>query len=91
MEIDPNDLILDDESIEASIDREYYIAAMADKFDCDDDTDMDNFFGALERALDKTIEDYTINGELQVEDWDMFDQDLTINAQKELEKIYGKY
>ena len=86
MEVDINDVILDDEPIEASIDREYYIAAMTDKFDCDDDTDMDKFFGALEAALDKTIEEHTTNGKLSVEDWDMFDQDLTNNAENELKK-----
>ena len=69
------------------IDREFYIAAMADKFDCDDDADMDVFFGTLERALDKTIEEYTVNGKVLVEDWDMFDQDLYNNAQIELDKI----
>lgn len=90
MEIDINDLILDDEPIESSIDREYYIAAMADKFDCDDDTDMGVYFGALERALDKTIEEYTTNGKFIVEDWSAFDEDLTINAEKELEKIYNE-
>ena len=89
MDIDSNDLILDDEPMEASIDREYYIAAMADKFDCDDDTDMDKFFGALEKAIDKTIEDYMTNDKFIVEEWDMFDQDLTINAEKELEKTFN--
>jgi hypothetical protein len=76
--------------MEASIDREYYIAAMADKFDCDDDMDMNVFFGVLERALDKTIEEHTTNGNFIVEDWDMFDDDLTINAEKEFKKIYGE-
>ena len=90
MEVDINDLFLDDEPMEAYIDREYYIAALADKFDCDDDADTDKFFGALEKALDQTIEDYTTNGKFIVEDWDMFDQDLTINAEKEFEKIYGE-
>jgi hypothetical protein len=90
MEIDVNDLILDDEPIEANIDREYYIDALYDKFPCGDDVDIDTHIDALSKALDETIEAYTTNGKLVVEDWDMFDQDLTTNAYNEMDKIYGE-
>ena len=89
MEMDINDLILDDEPIEASIDREYYIDALCDKFPCGDDVDWNVHLDALGKALDKTVEDYTANGRFIVEDWDMFDQDLTNIAYDELEKIYS--
>ena len=89
MEVDINDLILDD-ATEAYVDREYYLLALGDDFPCDDDADMDVYFGALNKALDKTIEEHTTNGKFIVEDWDMFDQDLYYNAKIELEKIYGE-
>lgn len=89
MKIDVNDLILDDEPIEANIDREYYIDALYDKFPCEDDV-LDTHLDALGKALDATIEAYTTNGKLVVEDWDMFDQDLTTNAYNEMKKIYGE-
>ena len=89
MEMDINDLILDEEPIEASIDREYYIDALCDIFPCGDDVDGNVHLDALGKALDKTVEDYTVNGKFIVEDWDMFDQDLTNNAYDELEKIYS--
>lgn len=75
--------------IENSIDREYYIDVLCDKFPCGDDVDIDTHIGALSKVLDKTIEAYTTNGKLLVEDWDMFDQDLATNAYNEMDKIYG--
>lgn len=77
MEIDPNDLILDDEPIK--IDKEYYIAALCDKFPYND-MDETMYFNALDKAIDKTLEDYTKDGKLLVEDWDMFEQDLYSNS-----------
>lgn len=68
-------------------DREYYIAAICDKFGCNDDVDVDAYFKAVDEAIDKTLQAYTKNGELLIEDWDGFDQDLYINASKELEKL----
>lgn len=88
MEIDVNDLILDEEQ-EAHVDKEYYIDALCDKFPCGDDMDLDKHLDALNKAIDKTIEYHKVNGKVIVEDWDMFDQDLTNNAYKELEKIYS--
>lgn len=92
MEIDPNDLILDDEPMEAYVDKEYYLLALGDDFPCDDDdADVNAHNDALSKAIDKTIEEYRVNGKVKVEDWDMFDQDLYYNAQIELKKIYGEY
>ena len=68
-------------------DREYYIAAICDKFGCDEDVDTDAYFKAVDKAIDKTLEAYTKNGELVVEDWDMFEQDLYTNANNELERL----
>lgn len=82
MEINVNDFI--DEPMEASIDREYYIAALCDKFPYND-MDEEEYFDALNKGIDKTLEDYTKNGKLSVEDWDMFDQDLSTNVYNELE------
>ena len=45
------------------------------------------YFKAVDEAIDKTLKAYTKNGELVVEDWDMFEQDLYTNANKELDKI----
>lgn len=90
MEIDPNDLIID-EPMEAYVDKEYYLLALGDDFPCDDDTDVNAHNNALSKAIDKTIEEYTVNGKVKVEDWDMFDQDLFFNAKNELEKIYNAY
>lgn len=87
MEMDINVLILDDEPMEAYVDKEYYLLALGDDFPCDDDADVNAHNDALSKAIDKTIEEYTVNGKVLVEDWDMFDQDLYFNAQKELEKI----
>ena len=74
--------------MEEFFDREYYIAAICDKFGCDDDVDVDAYFKAVDEAIDKTLQAYTKNGKLLVEDWDMFDQELYTNASKELEKLY---
>lgn len=68
-------------------DREYYIAAICDKFGCNDDVDVDAYFKAVDEAIDKTLQAYTKNGELLIEDWDIFEQDLYTNANKELERL----
>ena len=91
MEMDINDLILDDEPMEAYVDKEYYLLALGDDFPCDDDADVNAHNDALSKAIDKTIEEYRVNGKVKVEDWDIFDEDLCYNAQIELEKIYGEY
>jgi hypothetical protein len=72
--------------MEEDFDREYYIAAVCDKFGSDD-VDVDAFFEAANKAIDKTLEQYTKNGKLLVEDWDMFDQDLYTNSYNELIKL----
>ena len=69
--------------MEENFDREYYIAALCDKFNLDN-IDEDVYLNAFNKAIDKTLEDYTINGELLVEDYDMFDQDLYTYAFNEL-------
>ena len=68
-------------------DREYYIAAICEKYACADDIDVDDYFAAVDRAIDKTLEVYTKNGNLLVEDWDMFDQELDTNVFNELTKL----
>ena len=73
--------------MEEDFDREYYIAAICDKFGSDDDVDVDAFFEAANKAIDKTLEQYTKNGKLLVEDWDMFNQDLYTNSYNELIKL----
>ena len=45
------------------------------------------FFEAANKAIDKTLEQYTKNGKLLVEDWDMFNQDLYTNSYNELIKL----
>lgn len=70
-----------------NFDREYYIAAINDNFPCDD-LDVEQYFEAVNKAIDKTLQAYTKNGKLLVEDWDMFDQDLYTNASNELDKLY---
>lgn len=74
--------------MEENFDREYYIAAICDKFGGDDNVDVDAFFKAVDKAIDKTLQSYTKNGKLSVEDWDMFDQELDTNASNEIEKLY---
>lgn len=75
--------------MEINFDREYYIAAIDDKFFCDG-LDVDLYDEAVNKAIDKTLEDYSDkNKKLLVEDWDMFDQDLYTNVSNELEKIFG--
>jgi DNA-binding ferritin-like protein len=73
--------------MEENFDREYYIAAINDNFPCDD-LDAEQYFEAVNKAIDKTLQAYTKNGKLLVEDWDMFDQDLYTNASNELDKLY---
>jgi hypothetical protein len=73
--------------MEEDFDREYYIAAICDKFGSDNDVDVDAFFEAANKAIDKTLEQYKKNGKLLVEDWDMFDQDLYTNSYNELIKL----
>ena len=73
--------------MEEDFDREYYISAICDKFGSDDVVDVDAFFAAANKAIDKTLEQYTKNGKLLVEDWDMFDQDLYTNSYNELIKL----
>jgi len=74
--------------MEDNFDREYYIAALCDKFNLDN-IDEDVYLNAFNKAIDKTLEDYTINGELLVEDYDMFDQDLYTYAFNELNAMEG--
>lgn len=63
----------------SGIDREYYVAEISERYPCEW-MDYATWKDAVNRAIDKTIEAYTKNGELLVEDWDMFDQDLDNNV-----------
>lgn len=73
--------------MEENFDREYYIAAICDKFACDD-IDVGLYFEAINKAIDKTLDEYTENGNLLIEDYDMFDQDLYTNVSNGLEELY---
>jgi hypothetical protein len=73
--------------MEENFDREYYLAAISDKFPCDEEIDENAYMNAANKAIDKTLEDYKVGGNLLVEDWDMFDQDLYTNVYNELEKL----
>jgi len=72
--------------MEENFDREYYIAAICDKFACDD-IDVDLYFETINKAIDKTLDEYTENGSLLIEDYDMFDQDLYANVSNGLEEL----
>lgn len=73
--------------MEENFDREYYITAICDKFACDN-IDVDLYFETINKAIDKTLDEYTENGNLLIEDYDMFDQDLYVNVSKGLEELY---
>jgi len=72
--------------MEENFDREYYIAAICDKFACDG-IDVDLYFETINKAIDKTLDEYTENGSLLIEDYDMFDQDLYANVSNGLEEL----
>ena len=64
-----------------SIDRDYYIAAITEEFPADGLSD-EQYFKAVNEAIDKTISHYS--GE--VDDWDMFEQDLYNNVSEMLQE-----
>lgn len=74
--------------MEEIIDRDYYIAGICEDFPCGDEIEVEDYFKAVNKAIDKTLESYARNGKVSVEDWDMFDQDLYMNVDKELDKLY---
>lgn len=61
-----------------NIDRDYYIAAITEEFPADGLSD-EQYFKAVNEAIDKTVSQYT--GEV---DWDMFEQDLRNNVEEML-------
>ena len=63
-----------------SIDRDYYIAAITEEFPADGLSD-EQYFKAINEAIDKTISRYT--GEV---DWDLFEQDLYNSVEEMLSK-----
>lgn len=62
-----------------NIDREYYIAAITEEFPADGLSD-EQYFKAVNEAIDKTISQYPD----EVDDWDMFEQDLYSNVEEML-------
>lgn len=62
-----------------SIDRDYYIAAICEEFPADGLSD-EIYFKVVNEAIDKTISQYPD----EVDDWDMFEQDLHNNVLKML-------
>lgn len=63
-----------------NIDREYYIQAIAEEFPAEGLSD-EKYFKVVNEAIDKTISQYPD----EVDDWDMFDQDLYNNVYDGLE------
>ena len=63
-----------------SIDRDYYIQAITEEFPADGLSD-EKYFKVVNEAIDKTISQYPD----EVDDWDMFDQDLYNNVYDGLE------
>lgn len=62
-----------------NIDRDYYIAAICEEFPADGLSD-EQYFKTINEAIDKTISKY--HGE--VDDWDLFEQDLYCNVEEML-------
>lgn len=63
------------------IDRDYYIAAITEEFPADGLSD-ERYFNVVNEAIDKTISQYPD----EVDDWDMFEQDLYCNVEEMLSK-----
>ena len=61
-----------------SIDRDYYIAAIAEEFPAEGLSD-EKYFKVVNEAIDKTISQYP-----DEVDWDMFEQDLYNNVEEML-------
>lgn len=66
------------------IDKEYYILAIGEKYPYDW-IDYDVWREIVEGAIDKTVNKYTKDGELLVEDWSVFDEELDDNVYNALE------
>jgi hypothetical protein len=71
----------------SNFDRDYYELMLTEKFPCED---MDDavYFSTINEAIEKTLDEYTENGKLLVEDWDMFEQELYGNAYDALSAYY---
>ena len=61
------------------IDREYYIAAICEEFPAEGLSD-EQYFKVVNEAIDKTISQY----HNEVDDWDLFEQDLYNNVDEML-------
>lgn len=64
-----------------SIDRDYYIAAITEEFPADGLSD-EIYFNVVNEAIDKTISQYPD----EVDDWDLFEQDLHDNVSEMLQE-----
>lgn len=62
-----------------NLDRDYYIAAICEEFPAKGLSD-EIYFKVVNEAIDKTISQY----HNEVDDWDMFDQDLYNNVEEML-------
>lgn len=62
-----------------NIDRDYYIAAICEEFPAEGLSD-EQYFDVVNEAIDKTISQYPD----EVDDWDMFEQDLYNNVSEML-------
>lgn len=65
------------------IDRDYYIAAIAEEFPADGLSD-EQYLKAVNEAIDKTISQYP--DEVDDWDWDLFEQDLYMNVLEMLQE-----
>ena len=63
------------------IDRDYYIAAITEEFPADGLSD-EIYFKLVNEAIDKTVSQYPD----EVDDWDMFEQDLYMNVLEMLQE-----
>lgn len=76
----------DMETIFDENDREEYLMRFGMHY-CIDDINLDVFEKAMNKAIDRTLKDYTVKGKLIIEDWDMFEQDMLYFADEEFNKI----
>lgn len=68
-----------------NIDRDYYIAAIAEEFPAEGLSD-EKYFKVVNEAIDKTISQYPD----EIDDWDMFDQDMYNNVEEMLQEQLKK-
>lgn len=74
---------LENNEFEATVDRNDLFDELSEKISSHwytDDLDWDTYQKNIYEAIDKTINSYTRDCKLIIEDWDMWEQDLYNNA-----------